>query len=100
MERSLEILHEQQGRLWTMVSRLMAGLMLVQWAGCVLLALLVSPLTWIGEQHRVHEHVWAAAVIGGLLASLPCLLALAAPTAAATRHVIAAAQVLFSALLI
>jgi signal transduction histidine kinase/ActR/RegA family two-component response regulator len=44
--------------------------------------------------------VWAAFVLGGLLTSLPVALAILRPGAAITRHVIAVAQMLYSALLI
>ena len=81
-------------------SRLFAWLMLAQWAGAVVAALVIAPRTWIGEQHRVHEHVWFAVIIGGVLASLPVWLSLVCPGRALTRHVIAVAQMLFSALLI
>ena len=45
-------------------------------------------------------HVWIAAVLGAVIASLPCLLALTRPGWIGTRHVIAAGQMLFSGLLI
>jgi len=80
--------------------RLFAGLMIVQWAACVVFALVVSPRTWIGAYSQVHVHVWAAVLLGGALASLPVVLALRRPAETLTRHVIAVAQVLFSALLI
>jgi len=81
-------------------SRIMAWLMLVQWLGAIAAALIITPRTWIGEIHRVHEHVWIAVVFGGVLASLPVLMALRWPAAASTRHCIAVSQVLFSALFI
>src|SRR5262249_39956147 len=45
-------------------------------------------------------HVLAAAVLGGILTSLPVGLVIYAPGQARTRHVIAVAQMLWSALLI
>src|SRR5204862_4426891 len=48
----------------------------------------------------IHIHVWIAVVGGGGLILLPILLAWFKPGATITRHVIAAAQMLSSALLI
>src|SRR5258706_5217758 len=45
-------------------------------------------------------HVWVAAIGGAGIAILPILLAIFRPGATITRHVIAASQMLFSALLI
>ena len=81
-------------------SRIFVWLMLAQWIGAALAALVVSPLTWIGAQQRVHEHVLIAVVMGGALALPPIMLALREPTSARTRHVVAVSQMLFSGLLI
>lgn len=80
--------------------RMFAGLMVAQWAFAVALALLVTPRTWAGAASRPHAHLWAAVVLGGLIASLPLYLCRRRPGAALTRHVVAAGQILFSALLI
>lgn len=98
--RTEEIYAAQLGAEQRRTSRMFAWLMVVQWAGAIVAACIISPYTWIGERQRVNEHVWAALVIGGLLASLPIVLALRAPERRITRHVIAVAQMLFSALLI
>ncbi len=80
--------------------RLFAWLMGAQWLACVTFALIVTPRTWIGAQSELHIHVSAAILLGGATASLPIFLTLRYPGAAATRHIIAAAQMGFSALLI
>jgi two-component system, sensor histidine kinase and response regulator len=82
------------------VDRLFAVLMLLQWIVAIGIAFVVSPFTWIGDQAQVHAHVWAAVLLGGALSGLPILLAQIMPGAALTRHVIAVAQMLWSALLI
>lgn len=82
------------------LDRLIAWLMLAQWLAGIVVALLVSPRTWTGAQSSVHLHVWTAVVLGGLIASLPVALAFLRPGRPITRHTIAAAQMLFSALLI
>ncbi len=80
--------------------RVFAALMAVQWVAGIVAAVVISPRTWTGTQSAVHVHVLAAVVGGGVLASLPIVLALRRPGEALTRHVIAVAQMLFSALFI
>ena len=80
--------------------RLFAVLMVVQFAAGVVIAAVVSPLAWRGTTPSVHPHVWAAVGLGGAIASLPVWLALRHPGERATRLIVAAAQLLFSMLLI
>ncbi len=77
-----------------------AGLMVVQWLAGIGVALWVTPHTWIGAVSSVHVHVFAAIFLGGAIAGFPVLLTLAHPGHALTRHVIAASEMLASALLI
>ncbi len=80
--------------------RFFARFMLVQWLATIVLALIVSPKTWAGRTAATHIHVWAAVVLGGLITAYPVWLGLTQPGRTLTRHVIAAAQMLMSALLI
>ena len=80
--------------------RFFAKLMVGQWIFAILVALTFSPYGWEGKVKNVHMHVWIAVVLGGVIASLPILLARTRPGWVGTRHVIAAAQMLFSGLLI
>ncbi len=80
--------------------QLFARLMIVQWLAGVAAALWISPHTWIGDYSQVHVHVWAALLLGGMITAYPVWLAWKHPGQALTRHVIAAAQMLTSALLI
>ena len=80
--------------------RLFAFLMAGQWLFAIGVALTFSPYAWEGKVRTVHAHVWTALVLGGLLSSLPIALAILRPGWVVTRHVIAAAQMLWSALLI
>src|SRR5438067_12833543 len=48
----------------------------------------------------VHMHVFAAVVVGGAISAFPIALTLLRPGEAITRHVVAVAQMLWSALLI
>lgn len=77
-----------------------AWLMGGQWFFAIGVALLYSPYTWTGKERIVHLHVHAAILLGGLISGLPIALTLWRPGAAITRHTIAVAQMLWSALLI
>lgn len=90
--------HRRDIFVWT--DRFFAKLMIGQWAFAILLALVVSPYVWEGKVKTVHVHVWAAIFLGGALSALPVALAQFRPGWVVTRHVIAAAQMLWSALLI
>lgn len=81
-------------------SRMFVWLMGLQWVAAIAASLLISPYTWIGSRQQVHEHVWFAIILGALLAGVPMFLAIARPTCMVTRHVVAIAQISFSALFI
>jgi len=98
--RARELFHENDQRNLERVDRLFAGLLVLQLLASVALALWISPRTWIGARYETHVHVWAALGIGGLLTVYPVWLSLRYPRRVLTRHVIAVAQVGFSALLI
>ena len=80
--------------------RMFAWLMIGEWIFGVVLALVVSPHAWQGKVKTVHLHVWIALILGGAITSLPVALAWLRPGEPLTRHVIAAGQMLWSALLI
>ena len=90
--------HCQQ--VWQRTDRMFAGLMALQWLAGIGVALWITPLTWIGATSSIHLHVLAAIFLGGAIASFPILLVFLRPGQAITRHVIAVAQMLASALLI
>jgi len=98
--RGAVLFGEQRRRIFKQTDRLFAGLMVVQWVGGIIAALCLSPKTWAGPESFVNIHVWAAIFLGGALTMLPITLVLSRPGAALTRHVIAACEMLFSALLI
>lgn len=99
-QRLAELFCQQRNSLIRQTDRMFAGLMIFQWLAGILMALMVSPRTWIGDTSAVHLHVWAAVFLGGLISSLPILLAVIHPGRTSTRHVIAFAQAAWSALLI
>jgi signal transduction histidine kinase len=91
---------EYQRDIYRRTDRLFAGLMGFQWVAGIVFALWVSPLAWSGADSRIHLHVWAAVILGGLLSLFPALLGLLRPGETSTRYVISVAQMLMSALLI
>ena len=98
--RSLELRDSQLAARRIRVDRMFAVLLVIQWAACIFAALTVSPYAWEGKVHTIHMHVWIAILGGAGITILPVLLALLKPGAVFTRHVIAASQMLSSALLI
>jgi signal transduction histidine kinase len=99
--RRAEVLFDGYRRdIYRRTDRLFAGLMGFQWIAGIVFALWVSPLAWSGAESRIHLHVWAAVVLGGLISLFPALLGLLRPGQPSTRYTIAVAQMLMSALLI
>jgi len=80
--------------------RIFAWLLIGQWIFAIFIALTFSPYGWQGKVKVVHMHVWIALFLGAVIISLPVALAWRRPGELLTRHVIAAAQMLTSALLI
>lgn len=99
-QRAAELFHAAENDLHRHTDQLFARLMIVQWLAGIAAALWISPLTWIGDSSQVHVHVWAAILLGGAISGFPVWLAWQYPGLTVTRHVIAVAQVLTSALLI
>jgi len=98
--RGQELFKASQLRLWIRTNHLFAMLMAIQWLAGIAAALWISPRTWIGGYSQTHIHVLAAIFLGAAISGLPILLALTRPGATSTRHVVAAGQMLTSALLI
>ena len=100
MPRAAVLFDELRLRIFKQTDRLFAVLMVVQWIGAIVVALCLSPKTWAGAESSINVHVWAAIFLGGAIAMLPVTLVLLYPGRTVTRHVIAACEMLFSALLI
>ena len=82
------------------VDRMFAILIAVQYVAGIIAAFVVSPYAWAGKERVLHVHVLIAVLCGAGIAILPILLAIFEPGKTVTRHVIAASQMLTSALLI
>jgi signal transduction histidine kinase len=91
--RVLDAIHIQTGRLFF-------WLLIAQWVFAIALTLWVSPYSWVGTVRMLHIHVEAAILLGGLISAPPLVLLRVRPGWWVTRHAVAVAQVLWSALLI
>ncbi len=80
--------------------RMFAYLMVGQWIFGIAIALAFSPYGWEGKTRSIHLHVELALLLGAAISSLPLLLILRRPGTTLTRHSVAIAQMLWSALLI
>jgi signal transduction histidine kinase len=98
--RTTALLQESQNLIDLRTDRLFGWLMVFQWVAGVAAALFISPRTWIGATSQTHIHVWAAIFLGGAISGFPVFLVWRRPGHRFTRHIIAVAQMLTSALLI
>jgi two-component system sensor histidine kinase HydH len=89
-----------KNKIYVQTDRLFAGLMVFQWILGIAFALVLSPKNWTGELSGTHIHVWTSIILGGIIVSLPIGLGVFYSGHSITRHVIAASQMLMSALLI
>ncbi len=89
-----------QQQLAIRVDRSMAALLAIEWIGAVVAALILSPRTWSGGHSAIHPHVWIAILAGPFTVLAPVTLVLLYPGRTLTRHVVAAAQIFTSILLI
>ena len=99
-ERAAELHNEQTQLRRAKVDKMFAALLVVQWIAAIIGAMVVSPYAWEGKERVLHMHVWVAILGGAGITILPVLLAFLRPGTTLTRHVIAASQMLSSALLI
>ncbi len=98
--RSNAVFNEHRGIVFKRTDRLFAGLLVVQWLAGIVAALVISPRTWAGATSETHPHIWAAVFLGAAIILFPIALAVFRPGELLTRHTIAMAQMMTSALLI
>src|SRR5262245_25079893 len=99
-ERAEFLYQEQVNARRVKADRMFGILMVAQWIFAIVLALLVSPYAWTGKVREFHPHLYAAVFMGAGIALFPVLLTFYMPGKVATRHVVVASQMLWSALLI
>jgi signal transduction histidine kinase len=80
--------------------RVFAIMLMVQWIGSVIAALVISPRTWLGSENSIHFHVLFATMAGAILTVYPVYRNLRMPGAVANRYINVIAQGLYSVLLI
>ena len=81
IRRATDLFAEYQHDIHARTDRLFAGLMAFQWVSGIVFALCVSG----GAISRNTSHVWLAILAGGVICSLPALLAMRRPGAASTQ---------------
>jgi hypothetical protein len=99
-ERGKQLFDQQLLNQRSALDRLFSKLLLVQWAAAVVVAVVWSPTGWQGKQQPAEGFLAVAIIAGGVLALTPMLMSRLLTGARITRHVMAAAQMLFSALFI
>ncbi len=95
-----DLFQEQWDRIIAATDRAFAIVLALEWVVGIALAAWVSPLAWEGRDPRIHEHVWAALFLGGLIALPPAAVAWFHAGLPLTRHFVAVAQILMAALYI
>ena len=95
-----QLFQDHQQRIYREMDRLFTWLLAAQWVFGFMLAVWVSPLSWAGLSSSVHPHIGQAILLGGAIISVPFGLSIVAPGTIPTRHMIAVAQMLMSALLV
>jgi two-component sensor histidine kinase len=80
--------------------KVFALILMLQWVGAVVAALVISPRTWLGNQSSVHMHVLFSFIAGGILTIYPVYRNLKMPGAVPNRYINVIAQGLYSAMLI
>ena len=98
--RTNELARHYEIRACIRTDRQFAALLLLQWLASIAITLMISPQTWQGAENQIHPHLIASILLGAIINGAPITLAMLYPGIPVTRHVIAVAQALMSALLI
>jgi two-component system sensor histidine kinase/response regulator len=99
-ERTEEIYSQSIIAVYTRVDHMFVLIFILQWIIGIVIALVVSPKAWAGQNSQIHPHVYAAVFLGGILSLLPIYLGIFQSGKTLTRYIIASAQVLWSSLFI
>ena len=97
---STELFLDHRQQILQRTDRLFAWLMVFQWIAEIIVAYVVSPLTWEGSTSRLHPHVMTAVLLGGAISIPPIFLGFFYAGKTITRYTISVCQMLTSALLI
>jgi signal transduction histidine kinase/DNA-binding response OmpR family regulator len=99
-DRASELASQHEHFIHARTDRMFGVLLIVQWLAGIAAAAWISPRAWSGLDSYTHPHVWAAVLLEGLIISAPLCLICWQPGRTLTRHVVAVAQMLTSAVLI
>src|SRR5438874_10562904 len=99
-DRADELFQQHRQEIYRNTDQLSARLMLFQWVAAIMIAMIISPRTWVDQSSYIHIHIWAAIFMGGAITVFPIWMTRAWPGTAPTRHIIAVGQMLMSVLLI
>lgn len=99
-KRAASLFRISQRQIHKKIDRVFSLLLVVEWLASILCAYFISPRAWGPMDDQPQLHAWAAIFIGGTVISLPLALTYFHPGRTLTRHTIATAQALMSALLI
>jgi signal transduction histidine kinase/DNA-binding response OmpR family regulator len=99
-DRARELFEQSELRLRRRTDRLFGSLLTVEWLVSMAVAEWLSPFIWNRAMSEVDPHVWAAVLLGGIVALPPALLALLRPGPEINGQLVAIAQMLMSALFI
>ncbi|MBS1993051.1 MAG: PAS domain S-box protein [Cyanobacteria bacterium SZAS LIN-3] len=94
------LFNEQKNAVYKRTDKLFAWLLYAQWLAGILVACISSPRTWTGAESAVHIHIWTSIFLGALIIARPIYLIYMKPGETVTRHTVAIAQMLYSALFI
>ena len=100
IERSDAIFREQLLAGYRRTDQIFAYLLMAEWVLAILVSVTISPYAWAGTSASVHVHVWTAVILGGVIVAAPVALVLLRAGTPLSRHTVAAAQILVSALVI
>jgi hypothetical protein len=98
--RGAELYEDQIGGQRRNLDRMFSRLMVVQWVAAIVLAVVWSPIGWAEKHDVVGNHLYVALLAGAVLTFLPLAMVRTMSGTSATRHVLAACQMLWSALFI
>ncbi len=99
-DRRKEIFNHYYNQVAIRTDRMFGVLFIFQWLLAIAFALWITPRTWIGEDSRIHLHVYASVFLGGVTAIFPIYLAKTQPGHPMNRFVIAIAQMIYSILFV
>src|SRR5436305_14565481 len=88
-DRADELFQQHRQKIYRSTDQLFARLMLFQWLAAIMIAMIISPRSWVGQSSYVHIHIWAAICMGVAITVFPICMTRAWPGRALTRHIMA-----------